>query len=81
MLKDRLIYHLLTIVAKEHLIGNDIRTDLQFYQWLRLLRSQRCTVTTKEDGTLDDRLLICCTFQVKRYLLGIRTEGIKALST
>ena len=72
------VNHLLTVVAKEHLVGNDVRAYLQLYQWLRLLGGQRCTVTSYEDRTLDDGWVVgISTFQVERYLLGIRTEGVE----
>ena len=81
MLKDRFIYHLLTVITKEHLIGCDIRTYLQLYQRLTLLSCQRCTVSTYEYRTLDDCLTLCCTCQMNRHLFSIRAEGIKGFSS
>ena len=70
--------HVLTVVAQEHIVGNDMRTNLQFHHRICLHRLQRGTVTTAIDGTTDDRRMVgICSRHTDRHLFGIWTEVVE----
>ena len=71
------LHHVLAIITEEHILGNDIRTDLQFHHWLLHGGSQGRAVAADIDGTADSRRVILRSIQAERHLLGIGTELIE----
>ena len=71
-------HHILTIVTEEHLIGDDIRANLQLSRciFIRIIVAQCCAVTTTIDGTTNDGGLGFCTYHTDRHSLSIGAESI-----
>ena len=76
------LHHVLAVVAKEHLVGNDVGANLQLHDWGHLLRVgyQRGTVATQEDRAFDDGRLGGSAHNAERHLFGIGTEGVQGLN-
>ena len=72
-----LCYHILTIVAQEHLVCNHVRTNLQLRCSIprRVISMQRGTVTAAIDSTADNsRMVSICSHYADRHRLRIGSE-------
>ena len=80
-LQDVLIHHHFTIVAQEHLVGYDIRSNLQLGFRIRIgiIIMKRCTVTTAIDSSTDNGGVVLVAHQTHRHRLGIGAESIQNL--
>ena len=69
--------HVHTIVTQEHLVGNDVGTDLQLGSCFlgRIFIMQGCTVATAIEGTTDNGRFVFRSNQTDRHRLRIRSEG------
>ena len=80
--------HVLAIVAEEHVVGRDVRADLQLHQrilgivgiaYLGRVFLQRGTVTANKDRALDADRLGFCSRHTDGHLLGVGAEIVQGL--
>ena len=76
------LHHVLTVVAEEHVLGNDVRANLQLHRRIGHIRcgSQCGTITAKVDGAFDDGgVRRAGSPHAQRHLLGIGTVGVEGI--
>ena len=73
------VHHVGSVVAQEHIVSYDIRTDLQFYHRIRFGGRHRGTVSTQKNSASDNGLLGLCSCYTDRDLFSIGTERIEGI--
>ena len=73
-------HHVRTVVAQEHIVGNDIRTNLQFNLGIVHAGHNSSTVTTTIDTAMDNGRFVLRSYHADRHLFGIGADGIEGLN-